>query len=144
MKIIDKINATLAKNEKVFSFEFFPPKAGEAWDALFSGISEFEQLQPSFVSVTYGAGGSTRARTHDLVVRLRSETSLLPMPHLTGRGHTKAEIESILVRYAESGVNNILALRGDPPKDGDSGPGDFPHAVDLVRFINAFNECLLV
>ena len=122
------------------SFEFFPPKDGEAWDALFSGISAFEQLQPSFVSVTYGAGGSTRARTHDLVVRLRSETSLLPMPHLTGRGHTKAEMESILVRFAESGVDNILALRGDPPKAGDPGPGDFPHAIDLVRFIKSFNE----
>ncbi|MAV55896.1 MAG: methylenetetrahydrofolate reductase [NAD(P)H] [Phycisphaerae bacterium] len=137
---MSRIDQMFTERGPTASFEFFPPKAGEAWDALFSGISAFEQLQPSFVSVTYGAGGSTRARTHDLVVRLRSETSLLPMPHLTGRGHTKAEIESILVRYAESGVNNILALRGDPPKDGDSGPGDFPHAVDLVRFINAFNE----
>ena len=118
---------------------FSPQKTGKLGTRC-SGISAFEQLQPSFVSVTYGAGGSTRARTHDLVVRLRSETSLLPMPHLTGRGHTKAEMESILVRFAESGVDNILALRGDPPKAGDPGPGDFPHAIDLVRFIKSFNE----
>ena len=130
------------------SFEFFPPKSLEASFRLWDTVQALAPLDPAFVSVTYGAGGSTRARTHDLVVRLRSETSLLPMPHLTGRGHTKAEMESILVRFAESGVDNILALRGDPPKAGDPGPGDFPHAIDLVRFIKAFNEsgghpCLL-
>jgi methylenetetrahydrofolate reductase (NADPH) len=126
-----------------FSFEFFPPKTDDAWDDLFRRISDFRELRPSFVSVTYGAGGSTRQRTHDLVVRLREESALDPFPHLTCVGHTRAEIEDILERYAAAGVSNIVALRGDPPRDMpgyDPARDEFRHALDLVRCIRGFNE----
>ncbi len=123
------------------SFEFFPPKTTEGWDRLSSRIDELVPLEPSFVSVTYGAGGSTRDRTHDLVVRLLRETTLQPVPHLTCLGHTRTEIDEILERYAEAGVRAILALRGDPPADGSPvAAGDFAHAADLVRHIRAFSE----
>jgi methylenetetrahydrofolate reductase (NADPH) len=123
------------------SFEFFPPKSAEGWDRLSSRIDELVPLEPSFVSVTYGAGGSTRDRTHDLVVRLLRETNLRPVPHLTCLGHTRAEIDRILQRYAEAGVEAILALRGDPPADGSPvAAGDFAHAADLVQHIRDFSE----
>ncbi len=123
------------------SFEFFPPKSVEGWERLSARIDELVPLEPSFVSVTYGAGGSTRDRTHDLVVRLLRETTLRPVPHLTCLGHTRAEIDDILQRYAEAGVQAILALRGDPPADGSAVPaGDFAHAADLVRHIRAFSD----
>jgi methylenetetrahydrofolate reductase (NADPH) len=130
----------LSRGAKTASFEFFPPQKEAGWDSLFHSIRELEQLAPSFVSVTYGAGGSTRQRTNELVLRLRSQTSLDPVPHLTCVGHTRAEVQEILERYAAAGVSNILALRGDPPKGGAAKSGDFPHAADLVRFIRAFNE----
>jgi len=120
------------------SFEYFPPRTEAGWGALFATIAECEALAPSFVSVTYGAGGSTRAQTHDLVVRLRRDTSLDPMPHLTCVGHTAAEIDGILTRYAQAGVSNVLALRGDPQPDAPDG--DFAHAADLVRAIQRFND----
>jgi methylenetetrahydrofolate reductase (NADPH) len=132
-----------ARDSATFSFEFFPPGTEAMWDALFDRISHFEALRPSFVSVTYGAGGSTRERTHELVTRLHHETNLDPIPHLTCVAHTEAEVEAILHRYAEAGVSNIMALRGDVPKTlaGTDRSGDaFPHAVDLVRFIRRFNE----
>ena len=125
------------------SFEFFPPKTEKGFESLFGRVAEFESLEPSFVSVTYGAGGSTRDRTHALVVRLMNETSLNTVPHLTCVGHTDADIEMILDRYAENGIHNILALRGDPPAD-DAGisteSGDFPFASDLVHFIRQYGE----
>lgn len=130
----------LSRGAKTASFEFFPPQKEAGWDSLFDSIRELERLAPSFVSVTYGAGGSTRQRTNELVLRLRSETSLDPVPHLTCVGHTRAEVQQILERYAAAGVSNILALRGDPPKGDATRSGDFPHAADLVRFIRAFNE----
>jgi len=120
------------------SFEYFPPRTEAGWGALFATIAECEALAPSFVSVTYGAGGSMRAKTHDLVVRLRRDTSLDPMPHLTCVGHRAAEIDSILMRYAEAGVSNVLALRGDPQPD--AAVGDFAHARDLVQAIQRFND----
>ena len=123
------------------SFEFFPPKSVEGWERLSARIDELVPLEPSFVSVTYGAGGSTRDRTHDLVVRLLRETRLQPVPHLTCLGHTRAEIDDILQRYAEAGVQAILALRGDTPADGSAIPtGDFAHAADLVRHIRTFSD----
>jgi methylenetetrahydrofolate reductase (NADPH) len=93
--------------------------------------------------VTYGAGGSTRELTHDLVLRIKQTTNIPPVPHLTCVGHTKSEIDAILTRYAEAGVSNILALRGDPPKDQanyDWSQGDFRHAADLVAHIKKFND----
>ncbi|SHJ75405.1 5,10-methylenetetrahydrofolate reductase (NAD(P)) [Rubritalea squalenifaciens DSM 18772] len=125
------------------SFEFFPPRTKEASDALYETIAELEPYKPSFVSVTYGAGGTTRDLTHDLVLRIKETTAIPPVPHLTCIGHTKAEIESILIRYAEAGVSNILALRGDPPRDNpnyDRSGDDFKFAADLVAFIKKFNE----
>ena len=124
------------------SFEFFPPKTSEAQENLFTTILELETIQPAFVSVTYGAGGSTRELTHDLVLRLKKQTSLDPVPHLTCVGHTEAEIEAILERYAAAGVSNILALRGDPPRDQpdyDHTRDTFPQAANLVRFIKKFS-----
>jgi methylenetetrahydrofolate reductase (NADPH) len=137
------IHDILKRDATTLSYEFFPPRTDAGWESLFESIRAFEPLDPSFVSVTYGAGGSTRDRTHELVVRLRRETTLDPIPHLTCIGHTRAEIRAILERYAEAGVSNILALRGDPPRDGATLPaGDFPHAIDLVREIRAAGEAL--
>lgn len=121
-----------------FSFEFFPPKTAEGWDLLFRAIADLVPLKPSAVSVTYGAGGSTRDRTHDLVLRIRKETDLTVVSHLTCVGSTRAEIRGILGRYAENDVSNILALRGDPPKGGAGSltpPDGFGHASELVAFI---------
>lgn len=125
------------------SFEFFPPRAPAAWEELYETIKDLEALSPSFVSVTYGAGGGTRELTHDLVLRIKQTTSIPPVPHLTCVGHTRDEIDSILTRYAEAGVSNILALRGDPPKDQpdyDWSKGHFRFATDLVNHIRKFNE----
>lgn len=130
-----------ARDGRTVSFEFFPPRSAQGWESLYATIADFEALSPSFVSVTYGAGGSTRDQTHELVVRLRRNTALDPVPHLTCIGHTRAEIEAILERYAAEGVSNVLALRGDTPRGaGPVAPGDFTHAADLVAFIRAFNE----
>src|SRR5207302_5318476 len=100
-----------------FSFEFFPPKTPAGWEELFVNIARLQELQPSFVSVTYGAGGSTRERTHDLVVRIHRETSLTAVSHLTCVCHKLDELSAILERYAGSGIENILALSGDPPRN---------------------------
>jgi methylenetetrahydrofolate reductase (NADPH) len=131
-----------AAHRTTFSFEFFPPKTDEASEQLYQTISEMETLQPSFVSVTYGAGGSTRQRTHDLVVRLKESSTCDPIPHLTCVCHSEAEIESILQRYAEHGISNILALGGDPPSgmaQHDRSVDAYHHASDLVRHIQRFN-----
>jgi methylenetetrahydrofolate reductase (NADPH) len=132
-----------AQRPTTFSFEFFPPKTAAGADALFETIRRLEPLKPSFVSVTYGAGGSTRELTHDLVVRIRQTTSLDAVPHLTCVGHKPEEIQDILQRYASAGVSNILALGGDPPRDNpnyDRTQDAFRHASDLVRFIAAYNQ----
>jgi len=126
-----------------FSFEFFPPKTSAGAEDLYRTIVDLEPFDPSFVSVTYGAGGSTREMTHDLVVRIKGSTSIPPIPHLTCVGHKEEEITEILRRYADAGVCNILALRGDPPRDWpdyDWSDCDFRHAADLVAFIRKFNE----
>jgi methylenetetrahydrofolate reductase (NADPH) len=133
----------LSQQRPTLSFEFFPPKTAEASEALYQTIGELEAYKPSFVSVTYGAGGSTRELTHDLVVRLKTTTALDPIPHLTCVCHGEADIQAILERYAEAGVSNILALGGDPPRDlagYDRNKDAFQHAADLVRFIRKFNE----
>src|SRR5215471_19310281 len=96
-----------------YSFEFFPPKTEAAERTLDATLRELEPLHPSFVSVTYGAGGSTREKTHDIVVRINRETSLTAMAHLTCAAHTRTELEAIVTRYGDAGVENILALGGD-------------------------------
>jgi len=131
------------KRPTTFSFEFFPPKSKEAAESLYTTIAQLEELKPSFVSVTYGAGGSTRELTHDLVVRIKNTTSLEPIPHLTCVRHTESEIRTILERYAKEGVGTILALGGDPPRyqqGYDRSHDDFRYASDLVRFVKHFNE----
>ena len=133
----------LERDSTTISFEFFPPDSEAKWDALFARIADFEALAPSFVSVTYGAGGSTRDQTHDLVMRLHRETQLDPVPHLTCVCHRRDEIERIIQRYAEAQISNILALHGDPPAgmpDYDRSADDFKYAVDLVKAIRTFNE----
>jgi methylenetetrahydrofolate reductase (NADPH) len=122
-----------------FSFEFFPPKTDRASAELFENIAKLQALRPSFVSVTYGAGGSTRERTHDLVVRIQRETDLTAVSHLTCVCHSEEELAAILDRYAESSIENILALGGDPPRNlagFDRARDAFQYAEQLVRFIH--------
>jgi methylenetetrahydrofolate reductase (NADPH) len=125
-----------------FSFEFFPPKTPEAAEALYRTIRDLESYGPDFVSVTYGAGGSTRQLTHDLVERIQNTTQLDPIPHLTCVCHNEEEIETILLRYAKSAIGNILALGGDRPTAiaYDKSRDSFQHAIDLVKFVRRFNE----
>ncbi len=133
----------LQAQRPTLSFEFFPPKSAEAFEALYRTIGELEAFKPSFISVTYGAGGSTRELTHDLVVRIKTTTSLDAVPHLTCVCHGEADIASILERYAQAGVSNILALGGDPPKNlanYERAKDAFQHAADLVAFIKKFND----
>jgi methylenetetrahydrofolate reductase (NADPH) len=132
------IRDIFAAHATTFSFEFFPPKSDAAWEELFVTIAQLQELRPSFVSVTYGAGGSTRERTHDLVLRIHRETDLTAVSHLTCVCHTREELTDILDRYAASGIENVLALGGDLPRDRpdyDRSRDAFRYAEDLVRFI---------
>jgi len=133
-----QVKDILARRQPSFSFEFFPPKTDEGWGKLFESIAELVPLKPAYVSVTYGAGGSTREHTHNLVVRIQKETDLTVVSHLTCVGHTKDEMRAILERYRQNEVENILALRGDPPKgqaDFAQPTDGFRYAADLVAFI---------
>jgi len=138
MRITDIIRG----NSPTFSFEFFPPKTPEAAETLYQTIRDLESYMPHFVSVTYGAGGSTRDLTHDLVERIQHATKLDPIPHLTCVCHNEQEVEEILLRYAKSAIGNILALGGDRPAGipYDKSRDSFQHAIDLVKFIRRFNE----
>ncbi len=119
------------------SFELFPPKTDEAERALEKCVIELADLRPSFVSVTYGALGSTRERTRDVVIRINREQPFPAMPHLTCVGHTRADIAALLDEYATNGIENILALGGDPPADGSEAGGEFEHAIELVELVRA-------
>ena len=133
--------ADLLAAGKTYSFEFFPPKTDAAQLTLGRTIAELETLAPSFVSVTYGAGGSTRERTRQVVTWVRKETAITPMAHLTCQGHTRAEIAEILAAYREAGIDNILALGGDPPADpADVRPSDYAYATDLIDDVDAANH----
>ncbi len=128
------------EHRTTFSFEFFPPKTDAASEELFSNIASLQSLAPSFVSVTYGAGGSTRDRTHDLVVRIQKETDLTAVSHLTCVCHSQDEMAAILDRYAASGIQNVLALGGDPPKtiaNFNRANDGFQYANQLVEFIRS-------
>lgn len=119
-----------------YSFEFFPPKTEEAEEKLWNVIRELEVLRPTFVSVTYGAGGSTRERTHNIVKRIKDKTTLKPASHLTCVNATKEEIDLIAKNYWDIGIRHIVALRGDPPEmTGDyvPYPGGYQYASDLVE-----------
>jgi methylenetetrahydrofolate reductase (NADPH) len=134
---VTKIGDILSSHQRVISFEFFPPKTDEAMQTLDRTLVELEPLAPSFVSVTYGAGGSTRERTHEIVVRINRETRITAMAHLTCAAHTRAELEAIVDRYAGAGIENILALGGDPPADLELPEGELHHAIELVRLARA-------
>lgn len=131
------IKDILETQRPTFSFEFFPPKKAESWERLFRTVSSLIPLKPSYVSVTYGAGGATRENTRELVLRIHRETDLTVVAHLTCVGTGRDEAERLLETYAENGIENILALRGDPPKDQEwTKPDDgFFYAMDLVAFI---------
>ena len=131
------------RDDRTISFEFFPPASSKALESLRARLADFISLAPSFISVTYGAGGSTRERTHDLVVELQGSGQVDPIPHLTCVQQTGDEVQEILERYASSGVSNLLALRGDRPTgDDEYEPGDdeYSYAIDLVKHICRFND----
>jgi methylenetetrahydrofolate reductase (NADPH) len=134
----------LASGHRSYSFEFFPPKDDSGERLLWRTIRELEPLRPTFVSVTYGAAGSTRDRTVRLTGQIAGETTLTPVGHLTCVGHSRDELRTVIGSYAASGVRNMLALRGDPP----GGPGTpwerhpqgFDHAVELVGLIRSLGD----
>ena len=134
MKIID----TLHSGRRTVSFEFFPPKSDEGFEDLFRTIEALRPLQPNYVSVTYGAGGSTRRKTVDLVTRIKNEIGIEAMAHLTCVGSTREEIAEVLATLDQGGIQNVLPLRGDPPK-GEGAfkptPGGFAYANELVDYI---------
>lgn len=137
-----KISQRLAGALSV-SVELWPPRTEGAAERLESALASLEKaIRPTFCSITYGAGGSTRERTHELVVRLENEGGLLPMAHLVCAAHTRAELTEILIRYREAGVENILALKGDPPLGaaGELPPGELVHAVELVELARSVGD----
>ena len=138
-----KITEILKEKTPTVSFEFFPPRSEKAAQELYDTIVTLEKYQPDFVSVTYGAGGTTRELTLDLVSKIITETNIPVVPHLTCVCHKDGEIREILEQYSTLGVDNILALRGDLPRgkeDYDRNLDDFYYAEDLVRFVQQFNQ----
>ncbi len=131
------IQDVFARAPTTFSFEFFPPRSPEQAEQLYEHMVRLEQLQPTFVSVTYGAGGTTRDLTRDLVLRVKERTGLSPVPHMTCVRQGECELRELLAAYAAQGIGNILALRGDPPagQTHDWGADRFRYASELVRFI---------
>jgi methylenetetrahydrofolate reductase (NADPH) len=139
MPDLSAIGRLLREGERSFSFEFFPPKDAEGEEVLWRSIRELEPLHPTFVSVTYGAGGTTRDLTVAITRRIAHETSLLPMAHLTCVGHTTDELEGVVDQLRRAGIANVLALRGDPPggpgSPWESTPGGLRYASELVGFL---------
>jgi methylenetetrahydrofolate reductase (NADPH) len=134
-KISDKLAAG-----RSFSFEFFPPKTDDAARDLEKTIGELQPLGPSFVSVTYGAGGSTRERTRDIVIHIERDAGITAMAHLTCIAHTHDQLVSLLEEYREAGIDNILALAGDPPTDSDDYPHELDYALELVELVQGVGD----
>jgi methylenetetrahydrofolate reductase (NADPH) len=129
--------ADLLRTGRTYSFEFFPPKNDDEQAVLVRALRELEPLSPSFVSVTYRGGRSSRERTTSLVAALAHATSMTPMAHLICVAHTRLELAEILVDFRKSGVSNLLALGGDPPPDAELGIGELAHALELVELARA-------
>jgi methylenetetrahydrofolate reductase (NADPH) len=134
-----RIHELLAEGT-TYSFEFSPPRTEEMEQVLERTLHRLEPLRPSFVSVTYGAGGSTRERTHELVVDINQNTTMTAMAHLTCAAHTRDQLVEIVTRYRDAGIENLLALGGDPPKDLDLPPGELRHSVELVRLARGVGD----
>jgi len=135
-----KLSDILAKNQTSISCEFFPPKTDKGEKNLWNCIQELKAVPPTFVSVTYGAGGSTRDRTRRIVSRIKQKTDMEPVAHLTCVGSTREELGELLDEYKAARVENILALRGDPPDGMDhfeAVKGGFHYASDLTAFIHS-------
>jgi len=132
------VSKILKEKDTTLSFEFFPPKTKKSSKNLFRKINELTDLNPSYVSVTYGAGGSARKLTHDLVVKIQEQSNITVVPHLTCVGSSKPEIYSIIEKYCSIDIKNIMALRGDPPKGEEyfvQKKDGFKYAGELVEFI---------
>jgi methylenetetrahydrofolate reductase (NADPH) len=143
VKVIDLLRFARERGEPIFSFEFFPPKTEEGVLQLFETVEALRPLAPTFVSVTYGAGGSTRQRTIDLVTRLKRESEVEAVAHITCVGSSRDEIAQVLDEIAAAGIQNVLALRGDPPRGQarfEPHPDGFRYATELVRFIRSHPE----
>jgi methylenetetrahydrofolate reductase (NADPH) len=138
------IRELLARGERSFSFEFFPPKTPEAEEVLWRSLRELEQLRPTFVSITYGAGGSTRDGTVRVTERVAQDTSLTPLGHLTCVSQSRDEVRSVIGAYAGAGVRNVLAIRGDPPGGPTQPwvphPEGMNHALELVELVRGLGD----
>jgi len=135
MRISDIINASKGR----ISCEFFPPQTDQGEENLWQCLQELQAIEPAYVSVTYGAGGTTQERTRRIVERIKAETTLEPVAHLTCVGSTQEDLTTLLDQYHDAGIENILALRGDPPAGMDvfeAVSGGFSHATDLARFVH--------
>ncbi|MDJ0849268.1 MAG: methylenetetrahydrofolate reductase [NAD(P)H] [Myxococcota bacterium] len=131
MRVVERYG----RGRPVFSFEFFPPKTDQGFRSLFRTIQDLKQLNPDFVSVTWGAGGSTRRKTVELVLEIQREIGLTAMAHLSCIGSTPDELAETLGRLSEGGIENVLALGGDRPEGYETPPGGFTYASELVSFI---------
>lgn len=146
MRVTEILQKAKSESRPVFSFEFFPPKNEAGQASLASSIAALRPLHPDFCSVTYGAGGSTQSLTRDLLVRMQEETAITPMAHLTCVGHSRGELRKVLSDFRAAGIDNVLALRGDPPKGVahfEPAPGGLRYASELAQLArHEFDFCV--